>query len=108
MRAGELDQRIKILSPRSIQNGAGETTTFYDVSAEALAQVRQQSAMETIRNGDMTAQAAYAIRMRWRPGITAGCRVLVPALDRTLEISQVIEGHKRRTELQLIAHEVQA
>lgn len=118
MKAGKLDRLVIISTPISesdVGENAGETTTTYEYLATVWAEVRQPSAMETVRNGATTAQATYAIRIRWRDDVTAGCRLTYVGRDiheisqrRTLEISQVIEGHKRRTELQLIAHEVRA
>jgi SPP1 family predicted phage head-tail adaptor len=104
VQAGKLDKQLTILAPSHTQNNAGETTTTYEELATVWAQVRQPSASETIRNADTTAQAQYAIRIRWRDDVTAACRLEYQG--RTLEISQVIEGHRRRTELQLVAHEV--
>ncbi len=106
MNAGDLDKRVTILSPTSTQNGAGETVTTYAAIATVWAQVRQQSAMESIRNADTTAQATYAIRIRWRPDVTEKCRLRYAGRD--LEISKVIEGWERKVELQIVAHEVRA
>lgn len=106
MQAGALDRQITLLAPTSTQNNAGETTTTYTAIATVWGQVRQPSASETIRNAATTAQVQYAIRIRWRDDVTAAFRLLYQG--RTLEISQVIEGNKRRTELQIVAHEVTA
>lgn len=102
--AGDLDRRVTILNPTSSQNGAGETVTAYADGATVWAQVRQASALESIRNGDTTAQAGYAIRIRWREGVSEANRLRYDG--RVLETSKVIEGWERRVELQIVAHEV--
>lgn len=104
--AGELNRRIRLLSPSHSVNGAGEHVTTWTSPTvnEVWANVRTLTGREMVRNDLVDGVVTYLVRVRYRADIRPDWRI--EYAGRTLALSKVLDVADRREELEIAAHEI--
>lgn len=94
MDIGKFSTTVRIQSPVSTQDGAGQPVVGWDDVCTVRADVRHLSGMETIRAGAETSTVKASVRLRWRDDVDATCRVLVGSTS--YNIRAVMPDARRR------------
>lgn len=75
MQAGRLNRRCTLQSPGTTQDELGQPIPGWTDFATVWADIRMKSGLESIKAGAPVSVVTASIRIRYRPGITAGMRV---------------------------------
>lgn len=104
MDAGELRERVTIMSATETRSRMDEVILTYDTQfATVWASVDGVSAREYLLSGQQQVDISHRVKMRYLPGLSQGMRVLWRG--RTLEIISVLE-RENRTYHELICQEM--
>lgn len=76
MRAGVLDQRVRIQKPSLLTDQIGQPIDAWVTLGECWAQVSPLQGREFIAAASFQSEVSAKIRMRYRPGITSAMRVI--------------------------------
>ena len=72
---GRMDRRIRIETPVEARDGSGSLSRTWSPLATVHANVRRARGREFLAGGAMQDGGEIVFTVRWRDGITAGCRV---------------------------------
>lgn len=100
-RAGELDQRVKIVREASTPDGIGGNTIALSEVAEVWAHVRHKTGREQIKDDRLDAKANYVFVIRWRDDILPDDRL--QWLDSYYNIRAIKQNGGRRLYLEIDA-----
>lgn len=104
MRAGELRHRITIQRAVEVSDDLKTPTVTWQDVATVWAAVEPLSGREYLLAQNVNAELTVRIRIRYRPGVTPGMRVLYNG--RVFDIQAVIDVEERHRELQLMCKEI--
>lgn len=76
MQAGRLNRRCVLQAPGTTQDELGQPIPGWTDVATMWADIRMKSGLEAIKAGAPVSTVQASIRIRYRPGITAGMRVV--------------------------------
>lgn len=76
MQAGRLNRRVTLQAPGTAQDELGQPISGWTDIATLWADIRMKSGLEAIKAGAPVSTVQASIRIRYRPGITAGMRVV--------------------------------
>ena len=100
MNPGELDQRVTFQRQTSQQDELGQLINTWVTLGTVWAAVEPQAGREFIAAGAQQSELTTKIRIRHRPGITSGDRVIHDG--RLYDIQSVIDYRSARRELVLL------
>ena len=100
MNPGDLDQRVVLERFTSEQDDTGQMIDTWATLGTAWAAVEPQAGREFIAAGAQQSELTTKIRIRHRPGITSGDRVIHDG--RLYDIQSVIDYRSARRELVLL------
>lgn len=104
MAAGDMHDRIGISQPTTTQNRLGETLASLGAPVNVFASVRPQDNAEQVRNGINSDTTTYAIRIRYRPGVTNESQIIYRG--QTLDVySLTAGGYANREWIDIVAKE---
>lgn len=93
MDASRLDRRIRLEQRAVTRADDGSETSAWSLVAEVWAQVVPLRGQERYGAGAEQPERDARVRIRWRPGISAGMRVVYE--DRAWDIQAVLEVGRR-------------
>lgn len=93
MPAGKLNHRIQLLARVAGQDALGQPIEVWQTVAEAWADVRFVSGIETIKAGRETSTSRASVRIRLRSGVDVSMRARIGSVD--YEIIDIIPDIKR-------------
>lgn len=76
MQAASLKNRVTIQSPSTSVDSVGQPLTTWTDTAYLWASIRNINGISSIKSGADTSIVKASIRLRYKPGINAGMRVL--------------------------------
>lgn len=76
MQAGRLNRRVTLQSPSQSVDELGQPIPGWTDVATLWADIRMKSGLEAIKAGAPVSTVQASIRIRYRPGVTAGMRVV--------------------------------
>ena len=100
MNPGELDQRVTFRRQTSQQDELGQLINTWVTLGTVWAAVEPQAGREFVAAGAAQSELTTKIRIRYRPGVTTGDRVLHDG--RVYDIQSVIDYRSARRELVLL------
>jgi len=80
MQAGRLNRRCTLQAPGTTQDELGQPIPGWTDVATLWGDVRLRSGLESIKAGATVSVVQASVRIRYRPGINAGMRVLVDSV----------------------------
>lgn len=104
MRAGALNNLLTIQQNGTSVDELGQPVEGWTDVAQVWGNVRHLRGVEAIKAGAVTSTVRASIRIRYRPDLNAGMRVL--ADGRTYEIKAVLPDMQRREYVDLVAEVV--
>lgn len=104
MQAGRLNRRCTLRQPGTATDELGQPIEGWTDFAQVWGNVRHLRGVEAIKAGAVTSTVSASIRIRYRPDLNAGMRVL--ADGRTYEIKAVLPDMQRREYVDLVAEVV--
>jgi len=102
MRAGRLRHRVKIEKPREVRPGGGKVELKFRELFETWGEINILSGIERTNAAQVAAEATTKIRIRWRAGVDATCRVRDVATDTLYDILAPLPDYTGRRELVLL------
>ena len=105
MQAGSLATSLLIQSPETATDPLGQPVEGWTDVAQVWGNVRHLRGVEAIKAGAVTSTVSASIRIRYRPDLNAGMRVL--ADGRTYEIKAVLPDMQRREYVDLVCEVTQ-
>lgn len=105
-RAGRLDQKIEIQRQTLEPADFGLGSEQWELLRYCWAQVRQNTATEMLRGGQMIGLGAYLVTIRRHPSKPLASSDRIVWRGRTLEIKAVVEAFTRDDELSVVCEEV--
>ena len=100
MNPGELDQRVTFQRQTSQQDEIGQPVTSWVTLGTVWAAVEPQAGREFVAAGAAQSELTTKIRIRHRPGITSGDRVIHDG--RVYDIQSVIDYRSEKRQLVLL------
>ena len=94
MRAGDLRHRITLQTPATGEDELGQPLEGWTDLAPVWADVRNLGGLEAVRANAEQGRVQSSIRIRWRPGLHTGLRVLHEG--RPYNIKAVLPGPGRQ------------
>jgi len=85
MQAGRLNRRCVIQQPGTVQDELGQPIPGWTDVALVWASIRHLSGVEAIKADATVSTVKASIRIRWRPGLNAGMRVVHDAQVYSIE-----------------------
>ena len=85
MQAGRLDSRVTIQAPGTATDELGQPIHGWTDVAMVWASIRHLSGVEAIKADATVSTVKASIRIRWRPGLNAGMRVVHDAQVYSIE-----------------------
>ena len=85
MQAGRLNRRCLLQSPSQSVDALGQPIPGWTDVATVWASIRHLSGVESIKADAVTSTVKASIRIRWRPGLNAGMRVVHDAQVYSIE-----------------------
>ena len=76
IKAGALDQRVKLQERVTGQDAIGQPLTTWQDIATLWASVKHQTGLSAIKSGADVSIVKVSVRIRYRAGLNAGMRVL--------------------------------
>lgn len=76
MQAGRLNRRCVIQQPGTVRDELGQPIHGWTDVATVWASIRHLSGVESIKADATVSTVKASIRIRWRPGLNAGMRVV--------------------------------
>lgn len=105
MRAGALNNLLTIQQNGTSVDELGQPIEGWTDVAQVWGNVRHLRGVEAIKAGAVTSTVSASIRIRYRPDLNAGMRVL--ADGRTYEIKAVLPDMQRREYVDLVCEVTQ-
>lgn len=105
MRAGALNNLLTIQQNGTSVDELGQPIEGWTDVAQVWGNVRHLRGVEAIKAGAVTSTVSASIRIRYRPNLNAGMRVL--ADGRTYEIKAVLPDMQRREYVDLVCEVTQ-
>ena len=105
MRAGALNNLLTIQQNGTSVDELGQPVEGWTDFAQVWGNIRHLRGVEAIKAGAVTSTVSASIRIRYRPGLNAGMRVL--ADGRTYEIKAVLPDMQRREYVDLVCEVTQ-
>ena len=105
MKSGELRYRVTLQSPETATDPLGQPVEGWTDFAQVWGNIRHLRGVEAIKAGAVTSTVSASIRIRYRPDLNAGMRVL--ADGRTYEIKAVLPDMQRREYVDLVCEVTQ-
>lgn len=105
MRAGVLNSLLTIQQNGTSVDELGQPIEGWTDVAQVWGNVRHLRGVEAIKAGAVTSTVSASIRIRYRPDLNAGMRVL--ADGRTYEIKAVLPDMQRREYVDLVCEVTQ-
>jgi SPP1 family predicted phage head-tail adaptor len=93
MFAGRLDRRVRLEQKTATRAADGSEIPAWSLVAEVWAQVLPLRGQERYGAGAEQAERDARIRIRWRPGVSAGMRVVYEA--RSWDVQAILEIGRR-------------
>ena len=100
MNPGDLDQRVTFSRQTNQQDELGQPVNTWVTLGTVWAAVEPQAGREFVAAGAQQSELTTKIRIRYRPGVTTGDRVLHDG--RVYDIQSVIDYRSARRELVLL------
>ncbi len=105
MRAGALNNLLTIQQNGTSVDELGQPIEGWTDVAQVWGNIRHLRGVEAIKAGAVTSTVSASIRIRYRPDLNAGMRVL--ADGRTYEIKAVLPDMQRREYVDLVCEVTQ-
>ena len=100
MNPGDLDQRVTFSRLQTGQDEIGQPVTSWVTLGTVWAAVEPQAGREFVAAGAAQSELTTKIRIRYRPGITSGDRVIHDG--RVYDIQSVIDYRSEKRQLVLL------